>query len=117
MANQARVLPQSVADLTPESKEEYLADMHAFTYLIREFNQHETNLLKLQDWVINSVSNTFRRTCCLEDTTLDQWYLAFQQTGSAYERTQKGDARTRYQNTIKPLTKNSFQSFDNWITE
>ena len=49
MANQARVLPQLVVDLTPESKEEYLTDIYAFTYLIREFNQHETNLLKLQD--------------------------------------------------------------------
>jgi hypothetical protein len=47
---------------------------------------------------------------------MDESYLAFKQTGSAYEDIQVVHLRTRYQAAIKPLIKMP-RKFNEWLTE
>jgi hypothetical protein len=108
--------PKSVGEMTGEGKSNYQLDLSYYSLMTKEFKDYRTNLDKMVDWITSTTSPLIRKTCCKEDMTIDEWYLEFQQTGSAYERDRIADARTKYQAAIKPLSKLP-RKFNEWLNE
>jgi hypothetical protein len=82
----------------------------------KEYKDHIANREKLTSWILSTTSTTLKKTCCKEGETLDNWYLAFEEAGSAYEKNRIPDARAKYKASVKPLSRLP-RSFDTWLTE
>lgn len=108
--------PTSIGEMTTEGKLNYQQDWATYTFLAKEYKDHRTNFDKMSDWITSTTSPIIRKTCCREDTTMDAWYMAFKETGSAYEQDRISDIRTRYQAAIKPLSK-APRKFNEWLHE
>ncbi|KAH8586501.1 hypothetical protein B0O99DRAFT_695448 [Bisporella sp. PMI_857] len=113
-ANQSLLM--SISDLTPEGKADYQYDWSTYIHRSKEYKEHKTAVKELVTWTLSTISPTLREICCHEQTTLTAWYKALRQTGSAYEENLISDARTKYQQAIKPLTKVP-RSFDTWVSD
>lgn len=111
-----RGIPASVVEMTAEGRAAYQLDWSAYVFQAKEYKEHVTNLEKLTSWVFLTTSKTLLKVCCKEGETMDKWYIAFQETGSAYEENRVPDARAKYKASVKPLSKLP-RSFDNWLTE
>jgi hypothetical protein len=109
-------VPTSISEMTTEGKANYQHDWSTYVFLSKEYKEHRTNLEKLITWIISTTSKTIWITCCKEEETMDKWYLALKATGAAYERNRVPDARAKYQQAIKPLSKLP-RNFDQWLTE
>jgi hypothetical protein len=66
----------SISQLTAEAKADYQHDWSAYTFRAKEYKDYQTNLKELIIWTLSTLSTTLCKTCCLENTTVDQWYIA-----------------------------------------
>lgn len=108
--------PSHPQELTTEERSRYQYDWTVFTYLAKEYKEHQSAVKELTTWTLSTVSYTLQQTCCIEQQGLDIWYQNLQQTGIVYEENLLPDARERYQKAVVALTKLP-KSFENWITE
>jgi hypothetical protein len=100
--------------MTAEGKANFQHDWSSYVYVDKKYKDHCTNVEKLTTWIISTTSKTIWKSCCKEEDTMDKWYCAFQQTGSAYEENRIPDTREKYQHAIKPLSKLP-RNFDAWL--
>lgn len=107
---------RTISELTTDGKENYKLDLTNYIHIDKQYTQFRANHDKLVDWIKSTVGPSIRETCCDVDKTIDEWYEAFQEVGSAYEHTKKESVRARYRNAVQPLTKLPHK-FDTWITE
>jgi hypothetical protein len=108
--------PRTTSEMTTEGRANYQLDVNSYMFLKKEFKDYRTNLDKLTDWITSTTGTSIRESCCDEDKTIDEWYLALKQTGSPYEEVQVVHLRTKYQAAIKPLTRMP-RKFNEWLTE
>ena len=107
---------RTISELTTDGKENYKLDLTNYIHIDKQYTQFRANHDKLVDWIKSTVGPSIHETCCDVDKTIDEWYEAFQEVGSAYEHTKKESVRMRYRNAVKPLSKLPHM-FDKWITE
>ena len=77
--------PRTTSEMTTEGSAGYQLDINSYMFLKREFKDYRTSLDKLTDWITSKTDTSIRESCCDEDKTIEEWYLAFEQTGSSYE--------------------------------
>jgi hypothetical protein len=102
----------TMAELTPNDKAEYQHDWQVFIFLSKDYKDHQDKLEKLVTWTLSTISYTLQQTCCIKNELLDQWYLSLQETGIVYEENLLPEARERYQQAVKQMTK-PLKSFEN----
>ena len=108
--------PTSVTEMTTEGRASYQLDWSIYMFQAKEYKDHTGNRKKLISWIQSTTSPMIREICCKEGETLDKWYEAFLETGSAYERNRIPDARAKYKASVKPLLRLP-RSFETWLTE
>jgi len=111
-----RSTPSALSEMTAEGKADFLHDRQEYLELQKVYDKHRTNVTTLSNWIVSTTATAIRESCCDEDKTIDEWYLAFKQTGAPYEALQVINLRTRYQAAIKPLSKMP-RNFSEWIRE
>ena len=77
------LVPILFSDLTPEGRANFEFDWSVFVYEDKKHDKFVTKVYDLTDWVLTTISAYYLGSCCLENTTIDQWYRALQRTGFA----------------------------------
>ncbi|KAL8376599.1 hypothetical protein RB595_007616 [Gaeumannomyces hyphopodioides] len=102
--------------MTAKGKANYQHDWNTYIFLEKQYDKFRSSILTLTDWVLNTVSETYKLTICHEDKNLAEWYRALEKTGKVHEHRLKGEARDRYRASVKPLTKLP-RNFDAWVRQ
>ncbi|KAL8366239.1 hypothetical protein RB595_004825 [Gaeumannomyces hyphopodioides] len=108
--------PSCISEMTAEGKADYQHDWNTYIFLEKQYDKFRSSILTLTDWVLNTVSETYKLTICHEDKNLAEWYRTLEETGKVHEHRLKGEARDRYRASVKPLTKLP-RDFDAWVRQ
>ncbi|KAK8093431.1 hypothetical protein PG997_000116 [Apiospora hydei] len=105
---------RSITDLTDTGRSSFQLDYTMYTHEAKEYKDHRNKVEKLSDWVLSTVSDMYKKTCCDENNDLDGWYAALREVGKVQDSYQMTEAREVYRASTKPL-RNMPRDFNAWV--
>lgn len=109
--------PRNMLEMTSVGRSTYIADSNNYNARIREYTDLIRTVNQLKDWVIDTVSTTYRDTLLDPNDTLDIWYEKLCNIGSHLQGTMKHQAKLEYQSFIDNTAKRPPKDLGTWATE
>ena len=95
---------------------EHSADEWKYQEEMSKYNKKKNANNNVHKWVEKTVSDELKKTCCLPELTLVDWYMRLRQQAQKGQAQLKSELAAAFEALLKPV-KNPPQNWYDWINE
>ena len=97
--------PRTAAEMTTTARQAFQLDWTLYQHEFKLYTAEREAVDKLRNWVLKTASEHLIMTACDPEDTLKGWYRKLKEQVGVSATKQMTDARSRYKEANKPLTK------------
>ena len=107
---------QTEEDLQPESDTSYEGRLRIHSHEKKQYLSEKEGILKVRDWIMETVASRYFQSCCKRDQSLRAWYKNLQQDASAGNFMEASRIKDMYSEVMRPMKK-APKDWSAWITK